>query len=139
MKISQLLAIPLLTAIAGITAFGFAAPTKAQYLENNCIADVKVEPDSILNVRSGAGSNFATVRWSLGNGDGVIILNDRPNAGDASPLIRKDRLGNKWYMVARNTIRRREAEGKLVVGGLVPESQRGWVRADFLRGIKCPH
>jgi hypothetical protein len=138
MKISQLFAIPLVTTIAGITAFGFASPTKAQYLSTNCAADVKIEPDSILNVRSGAGTNFATVRWSLGNGDRVIILNDRPNAGDASPLIRKDRLGNKWYMVARDTIRRREVEGKLV-GGLVPESQRGWVRGDFFSRVNCPH
>lgn len=82
--------------------------------------------------------NFATVRWSLGNGDTIIILNDRPNAGDASPLIQKDRLDNKWYMVARADIRRREVERKLV-GGLVPESQRGWVRADFLSRVRCPH
>jgi hypothetical protein len=138
MKISQLFSIPLVTTIAGMTTFGFASPTKAQYLETNYIATVKVESDSILNVRSGAGTNFRTVRWSLVNGDGVIILNDRPNAGDASPLIRKDRLGNKWYMVARHTIRQRESEGMLV-GALVPESQRGWVRADFLRVIQCPH
>jgi len=138
MKISQLLTFPLLTAIAGITTFGFALPIKAQYLEANCAADVKIEPDSRLNVRSGAGNNFATVRWSLGNGDTVIILNERPNAGDASPLIQKDRLDNKWYMVARADIRRREVERKLV-GGLVPESQRGWVRADFLSRVRCPH
>jgi hypothetical protein len=135
MKISQLLAIPLLTAIAGITTFGFASPTKAQYLRTNCAADAKIEPDSILNVRSGAGTNFGTVRWSLGNGDGVIILNE-PKADGASPLRRKDRLGNDWYMVARDTIRQREREGRLM-RGLVPESERGWVRADFLR-ISCP-
>ena len=136
MKISQLFAIPLLTAIAGLTTFGFASPTKAQHLGTNCIADVKIEPNLRLNVRLGAGTNFETVRWSLGNGDGVIILNDRPNADGASPLRRKDRLGNDWYMVARAAIRQRETERKLV-RGLVPKSEQGWVRADFL-SISCP-
>jgi hypothetical protein len=135
MKISQLFAIPLLTAIAGITTFGFASPTKAQYLRTNCIATVKVEPDSKLNVRSGAGNNFKTVRWSLGNGDKVIILNE-PNAVGAEPFRKKDRLGNDWYMVARAAIRQRESERRLV-GGLVPESERGYVRAGFL-SISCP-
>jgi hypothetical protein len=133
MKISQLFAIPLLTAIAGITAFGFAAPTKAQYLGTNCTATVNVEPDSRLNVRSGAGTNFATVRWSLGNGDAVTLLNDRPKPSGASPLSQKDRLGNDWNMVLRG-VRSRE---RPLARGLAPKNEQGWVRADFLR-VSCP-
>jgi hypothetical protein len=87
MKISQLLAIPLLTAIAGITAFGFASPTKAQYLgDAHCTATVVAEPDSRVNVRSGPGTNFEVLWWSLFDGQRPRILNDRPNAFGASPL-----------------------------------------------------
>jgi hypothetical protein len=134
MKISQLFAIPLLTTIVGITAFGFASPTKAQYLgDAHCRATVEAEPDSKVNVRSGPGTNFEVLWWSLSNGIHPRILNDRPNVG-ASPLRKKDSQGNDWYMVLRPL--RGSGEPKLELG-LIGASDRGWVRADFLR-ISCP-
>ncbi len=134
MKVSQLFAIPLLTAIAGITAFGFASPTKAQYLgDAHCTATVEVEPDSRVNVRSGPGTNFEVLWWSLGNGIRPRILNDRPNVG-ASPLREKDSQGNDWYMVLRPLRGNGEPPLKR---GLIGKSDRGWVRADFLN-ISCP-
>lgn len=135
MKISQLFAIPLLTAIAGITTFGFASPTKSQYLgDANCTATVVAESDSRVNVRSGAGTDFEVLWWFFKNGNRARILNDRPNASGASPLREKDSEGNDWYMVIRGF--RGSGEPRLE-RGLIGEFNRGWVRADFLR-ISCP-
>lgn len=135
MKISQLFVIPLLSAIVGITTFGFASPTKAQYLgDAHCTATVKAEPDSRVNVRSGPGTNFEVLWWSLFDGQRPRILNDRPNAFGASPLREKDSQGNDWYMVLRGIRGSGEAPLKK---GWIHEFNRGWVRADFLR-ISCP-
>ena len=123
----------IVAAIAGITAFGFASPTKAQYRDINCKADVKVEPESKVNMRSEPTTN-SEVLWEFGNGNPVLILNDRPNAVGASPLRQKDRAGNDWYMVAR--LIRGRAERPLT-RGYVPKSDQGWIRADFLN-ISCP-
>jgi hypothetical protein len=123
----------LVAAIAAITAFGFASPTKAQYRDINCSADIKVEPDSKVNMRSEPTTN-SEVLWEFGDGNQVLILNDRPNAVGASPFRQRDSLGNNWYMVTR--LVRGRAERQLT-RGFVPKSEQGWIRADFLR-ISCP-
>ncbi|PZU91520.1 MAG: hypothetical protein DCE90_19605 [Pseudanabaena sp.] len=123
----------LVAAIAGITAFGFASPTKAQYRDINCAADIKAEPNSRVNMRSEPTTN-SEVLWTFGNGTPVIILNDRPDAVGASPLRQQDRAGNDWYMVTRFIRGRAERQ---LTAGLVPKSERGWIRADFLN-ISCP-
>ncbi len=67
---------------------------------------------------------------TLGIGDRVIVLNDRPTAVGASPLRRQDSQGNDSYMVSnRKRIQFQQ--------GLVPETDRGWIRNDFL-SISCP-
>ncbi|WP_413160337.1 SH3 domain-containing protein [Capilliphycus salinus ALCB114379] len=101
----------------------------AQSLYVNCSAEIiGNQRGSQVNIRSGAGTRSQVID-SVSVGNHVIILNDGDRSGGPLPLRQVDTQGKSWYMITKTR------EGK--PDGLVPATDRGWIREDFLQ-LSCP-